>query len=337
MALDLSVVVVTHRTREQVRDCLASLVGGGGLRGIHAEVILVDNASGDGTVEMARSEFPTVRLIANTENVGFSKGNNQGITAAAGRNVLLLNPDTIVPDGELAKCVAFLEEQAPHVAAMTCRVESTDGTYQWTCSRRLVTPWSECCRNLLLDRVFPNSDFFNHEPNVHWDRADTRPVECLLGAFMLIRRTALDALGGLDERFFLMYEDADWCRRAKNANWTLLFWPGAHITHIGGGFWKQEPVVTFANSYVSAVAYFEKHHPRALPWVRLAARVGTGVKIGLLQINLLRKPGDDYTLKHLAMARAAKATLKSGKAIAYGNWASTGAETAAPSSANAPV
>ena len=335
MALDLSVVVVTHRTRDQVRDCLQSLVNDGGTEGVQAEVILIDNASNDGTVEMARTEFPTVRLIPNDENAGFSRGNNQGIEASLGRTVLLLNPDTIVPRGELAKCVRFLDEQPADVAAMTCRVQSTDGSLQWTCSRKLVTPWSEICRNLLLDRAFKNSDFFNPEPDVHWDRSDTRPVECLLGAFMLIRREAIEALGGLDERFFLMYEDADWCKRAHLAGWKLMFWPGAHIIHIGGGFWKQEPVLTFANSYVSAISYFEKHHPRALPFVRFASRVGMNLKIGLLKINALRKPNDAYTVKHLAMARAAKQTLLSGKAIEYGNWAKASAEATAKAAANA--
>ena len=332
--IDLSVVVVTHRTRDQVRDCLRSLVEGGGISGVNAEVILVDNASSDGTVEMARSEFPSVRLIANTENRGFSGGNNQGIAASVGRTVLLLNPDTLVPEGQLAKCVRFLDNQPADVAAMTCRVESVDGSIQWTCSRKLVTPWSEICRNLLLDRVFPKSDLFNPEPDVHWNRRDTRPVQCLLGAFMLMRREAVNQLGVLDERFFLMYEDADWCKRAHDAGWKLMFWPDAHITHIGGQFWQQEPVLTFANSYISAISYFEKHHPRALPYVRAASKMGMNLKIDLLRLNLLRKPGDAYTTKHLAMARAAKQTLKSGKAIEYGNWAKARAEAeAAPTSA----
>jgi hypothetical protein len=334
-APDLSIVVVTHRTATDVRNCLVSLLHDGGMDGLdaHSEVIVIDNASGDGTAEMIRAEFPSVRLIANAENVGYSRGNNQGIEAATGRNVLLLNPDTIVPRGELAKCVEFLDGQDPKVAAMSCRVESTDGSLQWTCSRRLITPWSECCRALLLDRAFKNSDLFNPEPQVHWDRSDTRPVECLLGAFMLIRRTALEKLGGLDERFFLMYEDVDWCRRARDAGYTLLFWPGARITHIGGGFWKQEPVVVFANAHLSGMTYFRKHHPRAVGLVRAVSRAGMEVKIALLRLNLLRRPGDAYTLKHLEMARAARQTLKTGGAIQYGKWAETAAGGPKPKAA----
>jgi hypothetical protein len=318
----LSVVVVTHRTRDQVRDCLDSLVNRGGLDGLGAaEVILIDNASGDGTAEMARTEFGgSVRLIANDENQGFSRGNNQGIEAAAGRNVLLLNPDTIVPPGELAKCVRWLDAQGPEVAAMSCRVQSVDGSLQHECARRLITPWSECCRALLLDRVFPSVDWFNRERFVGWDKNDARPVPAVLGAFMLIRRTAIERLGGLDERFFLMYEDMDWCKRAADAGLRIWYWPGAYITHLGGGFWKQEPIITYANTYVSALTYFRKHHPRAVPVVRTVSRVGMELKILLLRLNLLRKPGDAYTTRHLEMAVAARRTLRTEEPLRYGNW-----------------
>ena len=260
--LDLSVVVVTHRAKDMVHDCLETLIHKGGLSGLKAEVLLVDNASGDGTAEMAHTAFPTVRLLESAENVGFSRGNNIGIEAATGRHILLLNPDTLIPEGSLKKCVDFLDAEPEAVAALSCRVQSVDGSLQWTCSRRLITPFTECCRALLLDRIFPKSDLFNHEPDIHFDRTTTRDVECILGAFMLIRHTVLARIGGLDERFFLMYEDVDWCKRAKDAGYRIVFWPGAFITHIGGSFWKQEPIVTFANSHISAMAYFAKHHPK---------------------------------------------------------------------------
>jgi Predicted glycosyltransferases len=310
---DLSIIIVSYRVREVLRGCLRSLYQEGGLRGLTTpEVIVVDNASGDGTPEMVRADFPQVRLLALPENRGFSAGNNAGLDLATGRNVLLLNPDTLVPDGALAACVAFLDAQPEDVGAMTCRVESTDGSLQWECSRRLITPWSECCRALLLDRVFKRSDLFNREPVVGWDRADTRKVECLLGAFMLIRRRALEAVGGLDEQFFLMYEDVDWCKRLRDAGFRAVFWPGARITHLGGQSWRQDPIATYANTHASAVLYFRKHHPRAVGTVRLVSRLGMEVKILLLRLNLLRKPGDDYTVRHLAMARAARASLRTG-------------------------
>ena len=333
MMPDLSVVIVTHRTRDIVRDCLRSLYEGGGLRGLNgAEVILVDNASNDGTLEMARTEFPQVRLIACEENVGFTGGNNRGIAQATGRNVLLLNPDTLVPENTLARCVAFLETLPANVAAMTCRVHSPDGSLQQECARRLPTPWSETSRALLLDRLFPRVDLFNRERFIGWDKRDARKVPCLHGCFMVIRRTALETVGVLDDRFFLMYEEVDWCKRAGNAGWDLWFWPDEHITHIGGQWTKQEPVIAYANSHVSAMIYFAKHHPRSVWWVRLASRVGMELKILLLRLNALRKPGDAYTTSHLQMALAARTTLRTGRTIRYGEWKSalSGAKNAEP-------
>ncbi len=315
-APDISVVIVSYRTREQVRDCLASLYAGGGLNGVSAEVLLIDNDSRDGTPEMVAADFPQVRLIASKDNLGFAKGNNRGIALAQGKNVLLLNPDTLVPEGTLQKCLAYLDSQDARVGAMTCRVQSRDGSLQWTCSRRLITPWSESVRALLLDRVFSKSDLFNPEPMVHWDRTDARPVPCLLGAFMLIRKPVLDKIGGLDEQYFLMYEDVDWCKRAGDAGYELHFWPGAYITHLGGESWKQEPIETYANSHASAMLYFHKHHASSVGKVRFISQVGMELKIALLRVKLLLRPRDSYATKHLAMAQAARRALRTGEAPA---------------------
>lgn len=321
---DLSVVIVTHRAKSVAADCLRTLLREGGLDGLSAEVILVENASNDGTAEMVRADFPEVRLIVSGENQGFSRANNRGIAAARGRHVLLLNPDTLVPCGALKACVDRLDAQPERVGALSCRVESPDGSLQWTCSRRLITPWSEVCRALLLDRLFAGLDAFNREPIVGWDRADERPVECLLGAFMLIRRAALERVGGLDERFFMMYEDVDWCKRAGDAGYTLLFWPGARIVHLGGASWKQVPVVTFANSHVSALDYFAKHHPEALGTVRALSRLGMALKAGLLRAKLWVRPRDEYATRHLEMARAAAEVLRTGRPMEYGQWHEVG-------------
>jgi len=150
---------------------------------------------------------------------------------------------------------------------------------------------------------------------------------------MLMRRGAIERLGGLDERFFLMYEDVDWCKRAQDEGYTVMFWPGASIVHIGGSFWKQEPVVTFANSHVSGMTYFKKHHPRSLGLVHAASKTGMRLKVALLKLKLAVRPGDEYALKHLEMANAAAEVLRTGKAIAYGKWHETGEGAAAPSPA----
>lgn len=310
--MDLSILIVTFRCKDVARDCLHSLFNGG-LDGVNAEVLLVDNDSGDGTVEMVRDEFPQVRLIASGENMGFSRANNGAAAEATGRYLLLLNPDTLVPPAALARCVSFLEGQGENVAAMSCRVESVDGSLQRDCSRRLITPWSECCRALLLDRIFPRIDLFNREAIPGWDRGDTRPVEAIIGAFMLIRRTAWERIGGLDERFFLMYEDMDWCKRVRDSGMQILFWHEERITHLGGQSWKHVPVMVYANSHVSALAYFRKHHPRSVPVVKAVCRLGMELKILLLRLNslrlrLFRRSDNGYTRTHLDMAHAARET-----------------------------
>lgn len=311
---DLSVLIVSHGTRALLQDCLHSLFGGG-LRGLSAEVIVVDNASRDGTVEMVCGEFPAVRLVTNRENVGFSRANNQALAVASGRNILLLNADTRVPEGTLARCVAFLEALPASAGAMTCRVVSPDGSLQHDCARRLPTPWSECCRALLLDRLLPGIDLFNRERFVGWGKADARPVPAILGAFMLIRRSAIEAVGGLDEGFFLMYEEVDLCKRLADAGYAIWYWPEAQIVHLRGQSTKQTPVMTYATSHLSALRYFAKHHPRAVKRLRMVMRLGMELKLLLLRLNALRRPADSYTLRHLEMALAARHALKTGQLV----------------------
>ncbi|MBC8140169.1 MAG: glycosyltransferase, partial [Armatimonadetes bacterium] len=178
---DVSIVIVSYRVCAVLMDCLRSLFGGG-LDGVTAEVIVVDNASGDGTAERVRTDFPQVRLLALPANRGFSGGNNAGLAEATGRNLLLLNPDTLIPTGAIADCVRYLDAQPADAGAMGCRVVGTDGNVQWECARRAVTPGDEIARAFLLDRLFPGSPVFNREKMPDWNRDTEADVESLLGA-----------------------------------------------------------------------------------------------------------------------------------------------------------
>lgn len=305
MSPDISVVIVSYRVRDVLRDCLRSLYVGGGLDGVTAEVILVDNASGDGTAEMVRAEFPQVRCLALTENKGFSGANNVGLAEATGRTLLLLNPDTLVPKGAIAECVRYLDTQPADVGAMGCRVAGPNGVTQWECARRAVTPGDEIARAFLLDRIFPNVDRYNRERMPGWDRADERDVESLLGAFILIRREAFAKVGGLDERFFLMYEDTDYCTRIRQAGYRIRYYPAVTITHLGGQSWKQEKVATYTNSHIAALQYMEKHFPADAERVRRAHRIGMRGKAFLLRLALLRSPRNPELLERLQMTKSA--------------------------------
>jgi len=196
---DVSVVIVNWNTRDILRDCLRSVYENAGE--IDFDVIVVDNASTDGSVEMVRREFDKVRLIANSENRGFAAANNQGMEVAAGRYMLLLNSDTIVLDGAIAKTAAFADAH-PEAAVVGCRVLNRDRSLQPTC---FMYP---SALNLLLaatymNKFFPQSHFFGRERMTWWKRDDVREVEVVTGCFMLVRREAIDEVGMMDDGFFM--------------------------------------------------------------------------------------------------------------------------------------
>ncbi len=235
-APDLSIVIVNWNTRGLLRDCLASVFAGlgagrGGVpAGVAAEVIVIDNASDDGSVEMVAAEFPAAVLIRNAENRGFAAANNQGFAVARGRHVLLLNSDTVVHGDVLGRSVAWLDAR-PEVGAMGCRVLNTDGTVQLTCSM-----YPSVLNQLLqasgLWRL-RRPRFFGRFLMTDWGRDSERAVDTISGCYLLVRRRVIDEVGPLDEAFFFFGEETDWCRRMRDAGWKLMFAPVGEITHYG--------------------------------------------------------------------------------------------------------
>jgi GT2 family glycosyltransferase len=227
---DLDIIVVSWNTRDILRDCLASVYEQ--TRGISFQVIVVDNASSDGSAEMVRAEFPQAVLIENTENRGFAAANNQGMEIAGGRYVLLLNSDTIVLDGAIQKTLRFAESH-PEAAVVGCRVLNPDGTLQRTC---FMFP---SLLNLVLAatylyKIAPRNSFCGRERMGGWERDAVREVEVVSGCFMLVRREAIERVGLMDEEYFMYAEETDWCWRFKKAGWKSLFYPDAQIVHLGG-------------------------------------------------------------------------------------------------------
>jgi GT2 family glycosyltransferase len=228
--MDLSIIIVNWNTREMTADCLQSVFDG--LGDLQAEVIVVDNASTDGSAEMVESRFPQVLLIRNTENRGFAAANNQGFAVTRGRHVLLLNSDTLVHGTVLPDSVAWLEAHVG-VGAMGCRVLNTDGTVQLTCSMYpsipnlllLTSGLAKLSRPAVLGRYAMRD----------WARDSEREVEVISGCYLLVRRAVIEQVGGLDEAFFFYGEETDWCRRIREAGWRLVFTPVGEITHHGGG------------------------------------------------------------------------------------------------------
>jgi len=235
MQFDVSLIIVNWNTRDILRDCLASVFAQ--TTGIDFEVIVIDNASSDGSAEMVKQEFPQVILIENEQNKGFAAANNQGMRIAKGRYILLLNSDTIVLDGAIQKTLAFAE-QHPQAAVVGCKVLNPDRTLQPTCFM-FPSLLNLVLSSTYLYKLFPKSRFFGRERMTWWDRNDVRPVDVVTGCFMLVRREAIDKVGMMDEDYFMYGEETDWCWRFQKAGWENLFFPDAQIIHLGGQSSKQ--------------------------------------------------------------------------------------------------
>jgi GT2 family glycosyltransferase len=212
------------------RDCLRTVYEQ--TTSVPFEVIVVDNASQDGSVEMVRSAFPQAILLANPTNRGFAAANNQGMEVAQGRYVLLLNSDTLVLDGAIDKMVGFAAAH-PEAAAVACRALNADRTWQPTCFM-FPSALNILLGTLYLNKLFPGNRFCGRERMTWWDGRDTRAVDVVAGCFLLVRREVIDQVGMLDESYFMYAEETDWCYRFQKAGWKVLYTPMAEIVHLGG-------------------------------------------------------------------------------------------------------
>jgi hypothetical protein len=228
----LSIGIVTFQTREFLRECLISIHQFNISKG-ECEIIVVDNASTDGTVEMIKGGFPQVCVIENLKNRGFSASMNQALRIAHGRFLLLLNPDTLVFPDSLDQLIHFME-QHPEVGICGPKVLNPDGTLQKPCRRGESRPWAVISYFTGLSRLFPKSKFFGEYLLSYLDEDETHEVAGVSGSCMLIRREVIDQIGLLDERFFAYQEDADYCFRARQAGWKVFYVPTAKIIHYGG-------------------------------------------------------------------------------------------------------
>lgn len=252
---EVSVVVVNWNTQDILRECLRSIYERCGE--IDLEVIVIDNASTDGSVEMVKKDFPQVTLIENSQNRGFAAANNQGIAISKGRYVLLLNSDTVVLDNAIAKTVAFADSR-PKAAIVGCRVLNPDRTLQPTCFM-FPSILNMLLSSTYLYKLFPKSKFFGREQMTYWDRNDIREVDVVTGCFMLIRQKAIQQVGTMDEQFFMYGEETDWCYRFKQAGWKVMFTPICDIIHLGGQSSRQKRAKMILQLRGSILLFMKKH------------------------------------------------------------------------------
>lgn len=226
---DLSVVILNYNTRELTRTCLDTVFASA-LGSYTMEVIVCDNGSSDGSVEMIRTEFPRVILIENRKNLGFAAGNNPGIRRAKGRYVLLLNTDTEVPKDTLRVMLRYMDDH-PEVGVSTCKLLLSDGSMDPACHRGFPTPWAAFTYMSKLERLFPKTRLFGEYHQGYKDLATIHEVDCIVGAFFLVRRDVIASVGLLDEDYFMYGEDIDWCYRIRKAGWPIMFNPTVTILH----------------------------------------------------------------------------------------------------------
>ncbi|WAK00562.1 glycosyltransferase family 2 protein [Methylobacter sp. YRD-M1] len=252
----ISVIIVSWNARDYLRDCLNSIHQTGA--SCVQEVIVVDNASKDGSPEVVAEYFPEVRLIKSEENLGFARANNLAMEHAKGSIFALVNSDVIVHEGCLEKLAVFLDDH-PDIGMVGPRVTGGDGNLQRTC-RKMPTFWNTVCRILVLDRIFPDWQIFSgfEVPYSSYDKY--MEAEVLSGCFCVVRKKTVNEVGGMDERFFFYAEDIDWCKRFRDAGWKLMFVPEATATHFGGGSTANAPFRYSIEILRATLKYWRKHH-----------------------------------------------------------------------------
>jgi GT2 family glycosyltransferase len=266
MTSRLSIIIVNYNGREHLENCLRSLAEHP--PATSHEIVVVDNASTDGSVE-ATGLHPGVRLVALGENVGFSRGNNAGIRVSEGSLVLLLNNDTLVPDGAIDRLIAALDAH-PEAAVAGPRIVDGNGDAELSFGP-MISPLGE-----LRQKVVMALHTRGVGPVSRWVERATRQeryVDWVTGACLLVRREAAEHVGLLDERFFLYTEDVDFCASIRAVGWKVLFTPAAEIVHLRGRARIAAPRAINKAYRRSQIAFYEKHHPRYAPLLRWYLRM----------------------------------------------------------------
>jgi GT2 family glycosyltransferase len=261
---DVSIIIVSFNTREILRECLTSVMAE--TAAINAEILVVDNASSDGSREMIREAFPQVVVMESLVNLGFGAANNLALRRARGRYFVLLNSDAFFAPGALALALKHMEE-TPECGLGGCRLIGRDGSAQ---------PSSRCFHSLFNDALvlsglaakFPKSKFFGRFDRTWADPLEPAPVDWVPGAFSIVRPSALDRVGFFDPDFFLYYEEVDLCRRIHDAGLQVWYWPDIVVVHIGGESSRQLKALDFQSHSAqvvlwrmrSTLLYYRKHH-----------------------------------------------------------------------------
>jgi GT2 family glycosyltransferase len=256
--MDISVVITSWNTKSLLLECVESILSETQVPSI--EVIVVDNASTDGSPEAVEEKFSNVKVVRNERNLGFAKANNIGIKLSVGRYISLVNSDVRVLKGCFDRLYQYMEEY-PAVGIAGPKMLNSDMTVQRTC-RRFPTLWSTFCCAVGLDKVFPKSYTFGGEARFFYPDDEIGAVDVLTGCFWILRREAVKQVGLLNEAFFFYGEDLDWCKRFWSAGWKIVFFPNAQAIHYGGTSSSQAPTIFAIEKEKATLQYWKEHFSR---------------------------------------------------------------------------
>lgn len=299
--MDVSVCIVNWNTCDLLYNCLDSIKKI--TQDLNYEIIVVDNNSADGSVQMVSANFLEYRLITSKKNLGFAKGSNLAAKEALGKYILYLNPDTELVTNALFGMYAFLEEHVEY-GAVGCKLLNSDSSIQYTCASTFPSPKNELSSLLFLDRLFPKSKFFSARELNHWNHEDSRRVDCLSGACIMLPKVLVEHLGGFDENFFMYGEDLDLCYRLRKEGQQLYYLATETIFHYEGAGSKKKgknfaPLLQRKANYYFIQKNFSLG--RAINY-RCAVAIGSMTRIiGALILSpllLLRKPSEKEKLIH---------------------------------------
>ena len=276
--MSLGIVIVSYKCRELVLRCIESVAEHESA--LLASVVLVDNASGDGTVEVVRERWPELRIVANAQNVGFAAAANAGIRQLSECGVVcLLNPDAVLLNGGLSEAAAYLEAHA-EVGVLGGRIVNADGSVQASARSFPGHRNAFFNRHSLTTKLLPGNRYSRDYLMTDWAHDEVRPVDWVSGAFMFIHRRAIEAAGVLDPAYFFSIEDVDYCRRVRDRGLEVVYFPPATIEHRVGGSSRKAVYRAMAAHHRGMWRYYRKHL-RGNPGLDVATFAGICTRFGL--------------------------------------------------------
>jgi GT2 family glycosyltransferase len=293
----VSVIIVNYNVRVFLENALLSVQKA--LRGIQGEIIVVDNASDDGSVEMVKQKFSDVDLIVSERNVGFAAANNLAIEKSRGKYLLILNPDTILQEDTINTMIDFLDRHSEGGLA-GCKILNPDGTLQLACRRSFPTPWVAFTKITGLSILFPMSALFGKYNLSYRDPDKTYEVDAVSGSFMFVRRNIIETVGGLDEQFFMYGEDLDWCYRIKKAGWKIYYVHETQVIHYKGESVRRSDIDEVKLFYEAMRVFVQKHFSRGFvsdfilqfgialrEWIAFIGKIARPIRAVLLDFILI--------------------------------------------------